>query len=353
MPIFKSFNLDTDIVRGNPSTVTVGLWSGNTGSLNLFFTGSQGASSSLTAQYYTNVYNLDPSISSSAAVQFALAYGHRLGGGNTSLVVNNNSTLSTQATYLQYAKLILDPGVPQFVFLGSYPSDHIYVVNIQRQQLRERLDPGNWQLTLSGSSGSFTFIDDSGQTFGPTTGRPGQIFNIVSGALSGSSGSVISNTTSSANGGFGLFYPSVGFLILNPTAISNTVGFVSGSYYVSGTVPFAPNSGAVQTEFNQVGLLNAIKLGAFFRARSAQTISSTHYFVTLAPAEFNYSNNPSFFNATNGTILNTDFVQNPVVYVTTVGLYNDGSELLAVGKLSKPIQKSFTKLLSVTVRLDW
>jgi len=43
----------------------------------------------------------------------------------------------------------------------------------------------------------------------------------------------------------------------------------------------------------------------------------------------------------------------PKVYITTVGLYNDNNELLATAKLSKPVQKSFDRELLVKVRLDY
>lgn len=352
--IFKAFDAD-DIVTANSTEVTVGIFSGDTGSLTALFSGSQGASSSLSGQYYTNVYNLNPSSSTSAEVQFAVAYGHRLGGGNTSLTVNNNATLSTMATYLQYRNLLLEPDDTQFTFFNNYNSDHIYVLNLQRARLKERLDPGNWQLTLSGSSGSFTFIDDSGQTLGASFGKTGAVFNVVSGTLSGSNGFTINSTGSTAFGGFGygLVYPTLGLIVLNPTAIAVTIGMVSGSYSISGSRPYAPNTGTLNAEFNQVGLFNSMVLGANFQARSSEDISSTHYFVRLRNKELNYSNNPSFFSETNGVINNTDFIQDPRVYPTTIGLYNDNNELLAVGKLSKPVQKSFDKELLVRVRLDF
>ena len=43
----------------------------------------------------------------------------------------------------------------------------------------------------------------------------------------------------------------------------------------------------------------------------------------------------------------------PTVYITTVGLYNDNGDLLAVAKLSKPLAKDFTKESLVRVKLDF
>ena len=90
-----------------------------------------------------------------------------------------------------------------------------------------------------------------------------------------------------------------------------------------------------------------------FQARSAEVVSSMHYFLRLNNKEFNYSNNPSFATGSNGQLTNLDFENDPKVYVTTVGLYNDSNELLAVAKLSRPLEKSFSKEALLRVRLDF
>lgn len=360
MSIFKRFDVD-DIVAGNPTEVTVGLWSGDTGSLTSFYTSSTQASASLSGQYYWDVYQSDPNSPSSLPipeVQYAIAYGHRLGRGAPDLSDDDNATLSTQAIYSQYRNILLDPSDTQFTF-GTINSDHIYVINVARARLKEKLDPGNWMLTLSGSNGAFTFIDDSGQTLEPTMGKAGNVFAVVSGNLTGPSGSTIA-VSSSAFGDFGLFYPSVGIIILNPTAIADTVGFISGSstfYNTTTNVPFAPVTASVSSsaahQYNHAGLYRSIKLGQDFQARSAETISSTNYFIRIRNKDFNYSNNPTFFDETNGNLIFNSFIKDPRVYITTIGLYNDQNELLAVAKLSRPTQKSFDRELLIRATLSW
>ena len=44
---------------------------------------------------------------------------------------------------------------------------------------------------------------------------------------------------------------------------------------------------------------------------------------------------------------------NPKVFITTVGLYNDANELLATAKLSQPLAKDFTKESLVRIKLDY
>lgn len=352
MSVYKNFEPD-DIVRGNPSEVTTGLWTGGTGSLTTLFKGSQTGSTS--GQYYWDAYNITTD-SSSAEQQFAVAYGHRTGGGHPTLAQSDTSTLATQAVYSAYRNLLLDPGDTQFTFYDSYSSDHIYVINIYRARIKERLDPGNWELSLSGSNGIRTFIDDSGQALGSQYGRSGAVYNVVSGSLSGSLGSTLHSSGSATKGGFGLFYPSLGVIVLSPDAIAETVGFASGSYYGTPgpTGVWAPVTTSQSTpQYNHAALYNSIRIAGDFQARSSETISSTHYFVRLRNKDFNYSNNPTFFDETDGSLDQVTFINDPHVYVTTIGLYNLNNELIAVAKPSQPIAKTFDRELLLRVRLDF
>jgi len=112
-------------------------------------------------------------------------------------------------------------------------------------------------------------------------------------------------------------------------------------------------TGTPRPQYNHDGLVRSIVLGSDFQARSAETISSTHYFVRLRNKDFNYSNNPTFYNNTNGQIAQSTFIGDPKTYITTVGLYNDRQELLAVAKLSKPLLKSFQREALIRVKLDF
>jgi hypothetical protein len=358
MEVFKRFEED-DIVRANPTQVSTGLWSSDTGSLVAFYTSSE-QTASAAGQHFWDIYNINPS-SSLAEIQFSLAYGNINGGGASVLADDDNALLATKAVYFQYRNVLLDPGDTHFTFLptsdgATFNADEIFVINIHRQRLKEKLDPGNWSLTLAYEAGGLitrSFIDDSGQTLGEQFGTSGRVFNVVSGSLTGVSGSTVV-ASSSVSGGFGLVYPDMGIIILNPRALFA----VSAS---AATVTTNPDLGSAG---NQKVLLNSMiggdptngaptSLTADFQARSAENIASTHYFVRLRNKELNYSNNPSFFNEANGVILNSGFIQDPQVFVTTVGLYNDANELLAVGKLSQPTRKSFDRELLIRVRLDF
>jgi len=378
--IYSNFTTD-DVYTGATAIVTLGIWSGDTGSLTTLYTSStQTAASNDSFDYYVNVYQTTPT-SDSAEVQFAISYGHISGGGAPTLLNSDTANQATKAEYMKYKNILLDPEDGKFTFdavSGSTAAvDHIYIINMQRARLKERLDPGNWQLTLSASRGIFTFIDDSSQNTSDvsTYSVNGRAFRVISGSLGvgGTATTIGDSYTSVANGGqgFGLVYPERGIIVLNPNAIVPHLGFrgaVAGVgaasssaenlYDVYGGQSFAPFTGSLvaatpKNQRNHMGLYAAISKGADFQARSSETISSVHYFVRLKNKEFNYSNNPSVRDRTTGAINITEFKKNPKVYATTIGLYNANNDLVAVAKLSRPIEKGPDREALIRVRLDF
>ncbi len=349
--IYKQFNT-TDIVTAKNEIVTTGLWSSGDGSLTTFFTGSTsavaGQSGSTTDEYYYNIYAT--ATTASAEVEFAVSYGHISGAGAPNLAANDISTLPTKATYVQYRSLLLDAAKPKFTFYtGStadgYESDDVYIVNVSRARYRERMDAGNISLTLSGSAGTITLIDDSGQKFDYQTNYGVREFNMVSGSLNlgtNNAATIVSRSTATGGYGYGKFYPEQGIILLNPTALATVVG-----------AELAPSGSFVSYEFNHRRLFNAIKGGADFEARRTENVSTSHYFVRVFNREFNYSNNPTFVSGSQGAFYQDTFKTDPRAYITTIGLYNDANELLAVAKTSKPIEKSFSKELVLKVKLDF
>lgn len=93
--------------------------------------------------------------------------------------------------------------------------------------------------------------------------------------------------------------------------------------------------------------------GNIFKLNSQETITSDYVFIRSRNSEFNYSENPSFISGSTGEVIYPYFIDNPNTYPTTVGMYNDSNELLAVAKLSKPLQKDFTKEALIRVKLDF
>jgi len=344
--IYKKFSAQ-DMVTGKVEIVTQGIWTGDTGSLTTFFTSST-QDTGASGKYYLDIYQTGSALST-AVVQFSLTYGHRTGGGWRSLSEDDTSTLPTKGTYSQYRNMLLQPNDTQFTFTTSsadsgFDSDDIYVININRARYREKMDPGNIQITLSGSKGLHTFIDDSGKKLDDTVGKAGRIFNIVSGTLDlgQPSSSIFLEQDGVSGQGFGLFYPDAGLIVLNPTAMSASLG-----------LEFMPTTTTVSDSYNHRLMYDAFVRGGDFQARRTENISTAHYFVRLRNREYNFSNNPTFFTGSDGSLVQKTFEGDPKTFPTTIGLYNDANELLAVAKMSQPIPKSFDKELLVKVKLDF
>jgi hypothetical protein len=360
--IYKRFG-EFDRVNAKVEVVTTGLWSGDSGSLTTFFTASS-QSTAISAQYYHNVYNVDPSTDTSAEVQFAVAYGHVDGSGSVTLATNDNSLLATKATYAQYRAMLLDNPANKFQMENASgiatDTNDIYVINLSRARFREEMDAGNWSLKLTGGNGTFTFIDDSGKKFSDKFGRAGRVFRIASGSLNlGTQNEATINSTTASNGlGYGLFYPDRGIIVLNPAAIGDTLGTIDNQtiYTADGEVvqsgSLTPSHLTTSEQYNHMRLVQCISDGGDFEARRTEDISTQHFFVRATNREFNYSNNPTYVE-TDGTFSEPTFETDPKTYITTVGLYNDANELIAVAKTSQPVPKSFDKEVLIKVKLSF
>ena len=349
--VYSRFDSATDVVGNVKEAVSSGIWSDGTGTLSTFHTGSTQSGS--TARYFLDVSNLTLGTSGSA-VQFSLAYGHRQGSG--SQIVNVDKP--TKAIYSQYAQTLLAANDGIFTMEGSENTDEIFVLNFERARQKEKVDPGNWQITISGSSGTEgkgglrTFIDDSGAVTNPTINEAGRVFNIVSGSISAGINTAAASET---GGGVGLFYPDQGILIFNAGQFrpGNGMDIDLRTGGPSGGI----GSGSNTHNDNIFKFFSAISgsgvESAGFQARNEEDVTSTHYFVRVRNQEFNYSNNPTFTSGSNGSFRFSTMKDDPRVYITSVGLYDDANQLLAVAKLSKPQLKSFAKELLVKVKLDY
>ena len=359
--IYKRFN-EFDQVTGKVEVVTTGLWTGDTGSLSEHHTGSQAQSSS--GDYFYNIFNT----ASNGEVQYAIAYGHISGSGSVALSTNDNAKFPTKATYMQYRSLLLGQEDSHFTFASSsgagFNTEDFFVINVARARYKEQLDAGNWSLKLSGSIGDITLIDDSGKKFSDTVGKSGRVFDVVSGSLNlGSSAEATIDkkySSGSANKlglgqGYGIFYPDQGIIILNPGALEAEIGFSASTG--SATLDYSTTSslftGVDADKKAHHWLYAAIKNGADFEARRTENVSTSHYFVRAQNREFNFSNNPTFVSGSDNAFAVASFKRDPRVYITTIGLYNNASEMLAVAKTSQPIAKSFDKEILVKVKLDF
>ena len=178
----------------------------------------------------------------------------------------------------------------------------------------------------------------------------GRIYQIVSGSAGVLGGNLKNvNGYTQASGSYGYLLPDINTLILNGEALNSVPEGGGINLDISRSFDTKGN--------NSLNLVDALQragnqsLG--FTINSQEDLSSDYIFCRAKNSEYNYSSNPSFISSSTGAVLFNEFVENPTTYITTVGLYNISQELLAVAKLSRPLEKNFTKELLVRVKLDF
>ena len=340
---FKRFDPEDFLVSADSVSSTA--WSGNQPTLTTFFTSST-QTSDRSGDYYISIFQTASS-DSSAETQFDIAYANSLGGG--ALAYNSDvSNISPTATiYGQYRSMVLEDENSAFSF-GGVEQTSFYVLSVSRARYKEKLLPGSFNLQLAGTGGgaaTLELTDNSKDVTLPLYYGTQRAYQIVSGS-NGSAYNISSGGTgyTTSVGSYGLFLPDTSTILLNAVALDLN----SAQGINLGTTTTANTNGG-----NPAKLYNRINSAASFKLNSEETITSDFVFVRARNSEFNYSENPSFISGSTGEVIYPYFINNPQVYPTTVGLYNDANELLAVSKLSRPIQKDFTKEALIRIKLDF
>ena len=346
---FKRLDPEDFLVSADSVSQTV--WSNETVELSTFFTSSAQRVASLSGEYYLAVNQSETTVVGSTP-QFDIAYGDKTSGGGVYFndAVPGKSTTST--IYGQYRTLILEDEDKDFTFNSSYIPGYIYALSIERSRYKEKLLPGTLSLTLQGSTGpSITLTDNSNDVTLPTYFGTQRAYQIVrQGANPGTADEFNGGYTNS--GSYGLFLPDTGLILLNGSALDQQPGVPTNGNPNIGVGLGTDRNLDVAGE-NNSKLFGTIVRGSSFKVNCEETLTSDFIFVRSRNSEFNYSENPSFIKGATGEVYWDSYINAPQTYVTTIGLYNDQNDLLAVAKLSKPLLKDFTKESLVRVKLDF
>lgn len=341
MSIYKDLEKDDKVT--DLATVTSGLFQDGAANITTFFTSS--TQNTNTGDYNIDLYRYNPSTNASASVQFGITYGHEGGSGSLGTKGATGDRTSA-AVYGQFNNLINPPQTTKFTFKGRSDVKHFYAVSFNRARLREEMEPGGWELRLGAGANQIRLIDDSSTNKGGNTNLRNfsPEYNIVSGTLVGGTTTVNdSSELATASGSYGSFYPSLGILLLNPERLGHAPLELSTSE--------ASNTDAR----NHRQLFDNIKSGSYFQAKRQEQITSTHYFVRAKSGDFNFTSNETFYTESVAGVKQVipGLRGDNRTYVTSVGLYNDDNELLAIAKLSQPILKSKSREALIKVKLDF
>ena len=343
------------VILQNPAPIVTSTWSTNDNNLDTNFTSSVLSrsleSATGSAHFFIDALNA-VSTSNASSVQYSLAYGHRHGSGSPDFTNDTGSfgMSATRVNYNQYRQLVFQDETQNFTF-GTHTPDSIYIINVSRANYKQKLSPGSLSLIISGANidqplDSNIKLTDASVSRGATANNPnfvgtnlGGFYNIVSGSNGIMSGSTINQKGGSSS--YGQFYPHAGLLILNGDMFKAEPG---NSNTITSSLPANLPGLNTNRDVNHIKLYQCISSSNHFIVDTEEDINSQFYFVRARNSEFNYTNNPSFTSGSSkGTILFSSMRMNPKVFITTVGLYNDANDLLAVSKLSQPIAKDFTK----------
>jgi hypothetical protein len=350
------------------SLYTKGLWSSAVASLKTFHTSSvQNVGSK---EYYLQIW-MSSSLNTKENEMFSIAYGNINGSGSKYVttaydVIGQASDTPSRAIYSQYKLMCLDETDTKFTLENGDEVNHFYAININRNRFGDKLDPGNFEINiaelngasfdnnfytgsnvqLSNSNKVISLIDDSLDSIDQYeySEKPAKVRNLVSGSLA----SGIHDPSNPHY--YGKVYPDNGAIIISAEKLDDNVSF---NTVIESNID-GQNNHKLFTSMS--GSADSANLG--FVARAVQIKHQQSIFIRVNSDEMNYSNNPTFVNSDSskgriGKPYFDSFMYNPHVYVTTIGLYNDNKDLLAVAKLSKPLQKSFNSELSITVKLEY
>jgi len=302
---------------------------------------------------FQSVYDY-PFLSSSANHIFDITLGYDESSslsGSTS--VQNSKKINM---YNQFAQVLLGytsstgDGIRKFendlTLDGAGYMKEVFFVSLSRLLVKDQIKKGSFSITFGTGSTTAPFLSTKQVT------------------LSDLSASVNGDGVASTDGGeYGVLYSgSGGDAAVGVGAIFYQAGVavITASIFQSTTNDFNTEASLPERDINQSLTGSTISSSCdSFRKRlknlsfnNTTQINSRIYFCRVPHNKFNYSSNPSYVSQSKVVVKN-QASDNPVSYITTVGLYNDANELLAVAKLSEPLKKDPTNDITLRVRLDY
>ena len=304
--------------------------------------------------------------STTTTTEFDVAYGHVDGNGGDD---DSDAVKSpTSAVYKQFANLLLPANeVTGGFFISSNGSSgaiasgkdsEIYTVVGTRSNMKDRLNKKNWTIALTGSISDETGatlleLTDDSVNDAPTATPAGNRFNIVS----GSDGTVVVASTVKT---YGFFYPDQGVMVFSGAELSASM---PGAHISKNSVVVF-NSGSQKgfgaTTSQDANYKSALRFvncltttGGKLKFRDEEDQISTQYFCRAKAGHFNFSNNPTFVSGSQNELRHSSMKGNPNTAITQVQLYNSGGDMVAVGNLSTPLSKNFSKEATIKVKLTY
>jgi len=239
---------------------------------------------------------------------------------------------SSQAHYDNYLQTTLT--YPRFFPTASDVT--IGVMSIPNTLFGDYIQPNSFYMSFPSSSTALTFTDDG----------EGNI--LMANSYYGTSSAIVGN----------IIYPH-GIITLtgNETIYSYLNSGLTSAVYSSSIYSGSSVYGEI-FNWNHVisNFVSSLNFTCSFS--SSYTIYETQYKCTIRENEFNFTLNPSAISGSYNTGSKSGVLNDNITgsyfdpYITTIGLYDEQQNLLAIGKLAQPVPGSPTTDTTILINLD-
>jgi len=274
--------------------------------------------------------------------------------------------------YNQMAQMLMGHdetgSIKEFTSPSGEKMRECFFINFSRLLTKDEIKKGSFKLQLGMGHPSSSFR----RTHFSNDGSPGMHYDMETIVRQPAAGgqtdlfytdspageyAVLSGTTDPQRG---LIFYQAGICVLSASALMYPSGAVTQSPSENITNLLSGALGFTTTSIRAIMTGSTIKnIANQFRHRlnlvefnNTTELNSTIYYARAHHNEFNYSANPTYLTGSKIRVKTSTFDQ-PVSYITTVGLYSADNELLAVAKLSEPIKKTPDNDMTLRVRLDY
>jgi hypothetical protein len=298
-------------------------------------------------------------------------------GRSSTLPLSGSDASKEKNIYNQMSKLLLGTDSSNNILKFSLDEDAnqtnnllhaAYFMNFSRGQTQDKIKVGSFNMKVRVNDSAEVILRDSGsngyELRDCLTGQYGIIYASASAGYASDF-----RITASLNQIQGLLFYEAGIAVISPFifAQSGSQAIPSASYANFAQNSFGILANAVTGNFSSstsyVDTLTGSLIGdsayglqtkiSSLSFQSATELNSSIIFCRAYNNEFNFSSNPTYLSASQIIVKGGEPTNPPVSYITTVGLYDDKNQLLAVAKLSEPIKKTPDTELIARVRLDF
>lgn len=287
--------------------------------------------------YALNVYSSE--LCGDNHKEFTLEYGHKDGYGTVTPNYKLKKT-ETTAIYRKYQQIFDSNEIKNYT--------HLYGIKFQNTANQKTLYSEIFEMKLTNPYTSSRYSDIVNLEYFQSQSIYDMIpkkaaCNLVSGSLE--DGIFLENGSPIY---FGKLHPIQGIAVFDGSILDSRLGFNSQT---------GSNTNGKNAEKFYISISGSInnfnsKLYKYWSYVHSQVYREVLTMPLRIPIDqLNYSTNPTFHDGL-GFIKTNQFIFNPNVYITTIGLYDNKYQLLAIAKLSKPLLKNFDEMYMFQINLE-